>query len=82
MLGQHLLLQILPNIKQFYTAVHALFSFRLKFFQDWIDKGAPKTFWLSGFYFTQSFLTGKNFYKRLKSTLLLPLLPFQKNKGT
>ena len=31
---------------------------RLKFFQDWIDYDSPSNFWVSGFYFTQSFFTG------------------------
>ena len=31
---------------------------RLKFFETWINEGEPKVYWLSGFYFTQSFITG------------------------
>ena len=26
---------------------------RCRFFQDWIDKGPPTVYWLSGFFFTQ-----------------------------
>ncbi|XP_050529641.1 dynein axonemal heavy chain 3 isoform X2 [Daktulosphaira vitifoliae] len=41
---------------------------RLSFFQNWLDNGIPKVFWLSGFYFTQSFLSGvlQNFSRREK----------------
>jgi len=31
---------------------------RCDFFNDWIANGPPAVFWLGGFYFTQSFLTG------------------------
>lgn len=67
-----------PSLKPLGSYINDFLA-RLQFQQRWIDDGEPDVYWLSGLYFTQSFMTGilQNHSRKQKLQIDLVTINFE-----